>query len=160
MPKLVRCFVAESNEYEAFLIGLRRSGLVGEEILSWIKDDHRATCRPNSTPEAMLRDLAIKLVGNAVLTIWQCSMIKHGKHDGFFIGHYEIQDYIGVKIERQDVQAFLARDVRDPMLEVVLEFEHFTEEVNSGREPKFSITFQRRAVSKTSSEVSDGFQSG
>jgi hypothetical protein len=144
--------VDESNQYEVFLKGLLSSGLVGAAFISKIKEEHQATCGPHLTIEERLRDLGIKLTGNAVLTHWQCGMIKRGKYQGFFIGNYEIRDFIGVKRERRDVQAYLARDVRDPTLEVVLEFEHFQEQVKCGRELKFSITFERRIVSNSTSE--------
>jgi hypothetical protein len=131
------------DQYADFLRALRLSGLINCHLLSKEIEGCEANFTPLQTPKVKARELAKVLVDKSILSEWQSEKLILGKYKGFFIGGYELREHLGRHHERNNVQVFLARDPQDRTLELVLEFEDFWEQLRTGKEPAFSISYYR-----------------
>ena len=74
-----------------FLKVVRQSGLVDESTLARIVEDAQQEKQELETASA----LAEILVGQHVLTPWQCQKMLEGRHRGFFLGKYRLLSLLG-----------------------------------------------------------------
>jgi len=127
---------------------VRLSGLLDDQFLSQFIDEFEINCPVDCSSDEKVRNLVNKFLGETLLTRWQCGKLMLGKHKGFIFGHYLLREYLGVHVTRKDSEAYVARDLRETNLEVVLEFPHFRQDLQAGREPEFSIVYQCRFMSE------------
>jgi hypothetical protein len=139
-----RSVLESGNSYAVFIEAVRRSSLVDEIFLLGYLKDFEQSCPADYSPEEKLRQLSAKLLGDMILTRWQCGKLMLGKHKGFIFGNYLLRDYLGVHVARKEAEAYVARDLREWNLEVVLEFTHFRQDLLSGRDPEFTVIYECR----------------
>ncbi|MEO1999920.1 MAG: protein kinase, partial [Planctomycetaceae bacterium] len=74
-----------------FLRVVRQSGLVTEPTLSHVVEEAQQQDQDLTTASA----IAEILVGQHVLTPWQCQKMMEGRHRGFFLGKYRLLSLLG-----------------------------------------------------------------